>query len=173
MLIDTLEEYFFLNLNYYFPECDFQINIFLLAIAVGMSIASVLVTVYKRNIATIVRQLTRHEAVSAETAKTLAELKIKPGIIVKSSLSKRGQLSSIVAMTGGFPFEKKSEGKREEKIDFSTATFYIKNPDRASRINEQKFPSYLNAALACVLIIMLTVIITLLMPDILNFIIGV
>ena len=173
MLIDTLEEYFFLNLNYYFPNCDFQINIFLLALAVGMCFAAILVTVYKRNISNIVRQLTRHEAFSKESAKTLEELKIKPGFLVKSSLSKRGQLTAIVAMTGGFPFEKTADGKREEKIDFSTASFYIKNTDRASRINEQKIPSYINASLACLLILMLTVILTLLVPDILTLITGI
>ena len=173
MIIDLLKDYFFLNLNYYFKGFDFQINIFLLALSLGIAIASILVTVYKRNLSNIVRQLTRHGADSEANAKTLADLKIKPGFTVKSSLSKRGQLSAIVGMVGGFPFEKKTEGKKEEKIDFSTASFYIKNSDRAARINEEKFPSYVNAILAAVLIIMITVIITLLMPEILTFITGI
>ena len=173
MFLELLESYLFLNLNYYFKGVDFQINIFLLSLALGIAIASIVVTVYKRNLSNIVRQLTRHCADSEANAKTLQELKIKPGFIVRSSLSRRGQLSAIVAMVGGFPFEKKTEGKREERIDFSTAAFYIKNPDRASRINEEKLPSYINASLAAILIIMLTVIITLLMPDILAFITGI
>ena len=173
MFIDLLKDYFFLNLNYYFKGVDFQINIFLLSLALGIAIATVLVTVSKRNLSNIIRQLTRHGADSEASAKTLQDLKIKPGFIVRSSLSRRGQLSSIIAMVGGFPFERKTEGKKEEKIDFSTAAFYIKNNDRASRINEQKIPSYLNAALAALLIIMLTVIITLLMPDILFFLTGI
>ena len=163
----------FLNLNYYFKGVDFQINIFLLAFALGMAAAAILVTVYKRNQSNIIRQLTRHCADSEETAKTLAEMRIDPGFIVKSSLSKRGQLSAIVAMVGGFPFEKKAEGKREEKIDFSTARFYIKSPDRAARINEEKIPSYLNAALVATLIIVIAVVVTLFMPYILSFITGI
>lgn len=173
MLLDLLKDCLFLNLNYYFKGVDFQINIFLLALAFGTAIAIVLVTVYKRNLSNIVRQLTRHGATGAESAKTLSDLKIKSSLLVRSSLSKRGQLSAIVAMVGGFPFEKKTVGKREEKIDFSTAKFYIKNIDRASRINEEKFPSYINAALAAILIIMLTAIVTLFMPDILTFITGI
>ena len=173
MIIETLKDYFFLNLNYYFKDCDFQINIFLLSLALGMAAATVLVTVYKRNLSNIVRQLTRHEAMAETSAKTLSELNIKPGIIVRSSLSRRGQLSAIIGMKGGFPFEKRSEGKKDEKIDFSSASFYIKNSDRAARINEQRIPSYLNATLAAILILMITVIITLLVPDILAFITGI
>ena len=172
MFLKLLEEYFFLNLNYYFKGVDFQINIFLLSLAFGMSAAAILVTVYKRNQMNIVRQLIRHGANSEESAKTLSELCITPGFIVRSSLSKRGQLSSVIAMVGGFPFEKKSEGRREEKIDFSTARFYIKNPDRAAKINEENIPSYLGTAIISIIVILITVIVTLFMPYILSFITG-
>ena len=173
MFLKLLEEYFFLNLNFYFPGVDFQINIFLLSLALGTAAAAILVTVYKRNLSNVVRQLTRHCANSEESAKTLEELRINHGIIVKSSLSRRGQLSAIVAMVGGFPFERKEPGKKEEKVDFSTARFYIKNPDRAARINEEKIPSYVTAAAVATIIIVLTVVLTLFMPYILSFITGV
>ena len=86
MFIDLLKDYFFLNLNYYFKGVDFQINIFLLSLALGIAIATVLVTVSKRNLSNIVRQFTRHGADSEANAKTLLDLKIKPGFIVRSSL---------------------------------------------------------------------------------------
>jgi len=173
MFLKALEGYFFFNLDYYFPGCDFQINLFILALALGMCIAAILITIYKRNLSYIIRQLIRHKAVSEESSKTLDELKIKPTFFVKSSLKNRGQLSAIVAMVGGFAFEKNNDGKREEKIDFSTASFYIKNPDRAARINEQKYPSYVITSIACVCVLFIAVIITVLMPDILYFATGI
>lgn len=173
MFLKLLKDYFFLNLNYYFKGVDFQINIFLLALAVGMAAAAIMVTVYKRNQSNIIRQLTRHCANSEESAKTLAELRIDPGFIVRSSISKRGQLSAIIAMVGGFPFERKTSGKKEERIDFSTARFYIKNPERAATVNEEKIPSYLGASLIAALTIVIAVVVTLFMPYILSFITGI
>ena len=173
MFWETLKNYLFSNLDYYFEGCDFQINVFLLGLALGMCVAAFLITLWKRNLSNIVRQLTRHSAFSEDSAKTLSELNIKTSFIVKSSLSRRGQLSAVIAMTGGFPFERKAEGAKEEKINFDTASFYIKNRDRAERINEEKFPSYLNTALASILVLMLTVILTLFVPDILTFITGI
>ena len=76
-------------------------------------------------------------------------------------------------MVGGFPFERKTSGKKEERIDFSTARFYIKNPERAATVNEEKIPSYLGASLIAALIILIAVVVTLFMPYILSFITGI
>lgn len=172
----ALEKYLFLNLGYYFDGLDFNINIFLLAIALGMCIACVLVTVNKRNMTLIIKQLIRHEAYDENSAKSLDEIKIQKSFKVRSSLSHIGQLTHIVKVCGGYPFEKKSEGKdkKEEKLNFDTARFYIceAGRDRAMRITEQKEPSYLNTVLGCILIMMIFVSITLLVPEILYLITG-
>ena len=172
--MELLKKYLFLNLSYYFSGVDFNINIFLLAIALGMCIACIFITISKRNMTLIIKQLTRHEAFDEASAKTLGELKIERGFKVRYSLSHRGQLTHIVKLAGGYPFEKKAEGKKEEKIDFDTARFYIcaEGRDRATRIIDQKEPSYLNMALGCVLILMLFITLTFFVPEILYLITG-
>ena len=78
-------------------------------------------------------------------------------------------------MNGGYPFERKASDKKEEKIDFDAARFYICDAgrDRATRILEQKEPSYINTALGCILVVMVFITLTLFVPDILYFITGI
>ncbi len=168
-------EYLFLNLDYYFDGVDFHINIFLLAIALSICIACVFVTFNKRNMLFIIKQLARHGAYSEDSAKTLDELRIKKSLKLKSSLSHIGQLTHIVKMSGGYPFEREASGKKNEKIDFDTARFYICDDgrDRATRIIEQKEPSYINTALGCILVVMVFITLTLFVQDILYFITGI
>lgn len=168
------KDYLFLNLSDYFDGVDFSINIFLLAIGLSICIACVFVTFNKRNMLFIIKQLARHGAYSEESAKTLDELRLKKSFKLKSSLSHIGQLTHIVKMSGGYPFESESKDKKEKKIDFDTARFYIcdKGRDRATRIVEQKPPSYINTALGCVLVMMIFITLTLFVPDILYYITG-
>ena len=87
-------DYLLLNLKDYIdPSIDFPINIFLLSIAVGLCVASVLITFHKRYTALLVKQLMSHEALSEETAKTLSEMRIEPNIFIRSALKRKsGQL---------------------------------------------------------------------------------
>ena len=176
MLQGFIDDYLLLNLDYYIDGINFPINLFLLAIAVGMCIACVLITVKKRAMSAVITQLARHEAYTAEAAKTLAELKIKPGLVIKSSLSHRSQLTHIVALVGVYPFDvPRVKGQREGKIDFETAKFYISEGglDRAAKIKDEAAPSYVNTVLGCVLILMIFTTVVLFMPDILTLITGV
>lgn len=172
MFWEIIKDYLFLNLDYYIDGIDFQINLFLASIAIGICIACVIITVKRRNMGSIIGRLMRHEAYDEGSAKTLDELKIKKSFLVRRSLSARGQLTAIVACVGGYPFE---HAGSTAKLDLEGARFYISEAgrDRATRINGQQPPSYLNTVLGCILVILVFGIIMLFVPDILSFITGV
>ncbi len=173
MFLELLKEYIMLNLNDYFEGADFPITIFILSIAVGICIACVFITINKRNMFFLIQALTRYEAYSEEAAKTISELKLKAGFFLKRSLSSRGQLSSIVGMVGGYPYE--NSGTIKSRIDFSAARFFIKPGEnsRAMKISDTAPPSYINTALGCVLILMIFVTFSLFLPRILEFLTGI
>ena len=60
----------------------------------------------------------------------------------------------------------------DEKIDFSTARFYLKDPESQDTKNilEKNSSSLLNTVLMCVLMVAIYTILLFLMPDILSFI---
>lgn len=173
MFAELLKEYITLNLGDYFEGADFPITIFILSIAVGICIACVFITIHKRNMTFMIKALTRYKAYSEDSAKTISELKIKPGFFLKGSLSRRSQLSSIVGMVGGYPYEK--EGADRARIDFTKAKFFIKQSEssRATKLSDTAAPSYLNTALGCVLILMIFLTLSLFLPRILEFITGI
>ena len=181
-LVKLFKEYLLLNLKDYIPGVDFPINIFILSVAVGLCLATILITVHRRYTATLIKKLLRYEATSLEGAKSLAELKIKPGIILRAALSrKNGQLADMVKRVGatGYSYDEfvqlqKTKGFREEKINFAEAKFYI-DPEklpRARKINEAGAPSYFQTVLACIFILAIFVCVSLFMPEIMNFIAG-
>lgn len=175
MLWDLFKEYLFLNLGDYFEGIDFPITIFLLSISVGICIACVLVAIHRTALARLIKALLRHEANSPESAKTLAELRIKPNFFTRGALSRRGILFHMVGMVGGFPHEREAEeGKKAEKIDFSTARFFIKpeGADRAVATAERGAPTVINTALGCILILMVFITLSLFVPGILRFFTG-
>lgn len=173
MFKELFKKHIMLNLGDYFEGVDFPITIFILSIAVGICIACVFTTMHKRNMMLMVKALTRHEAYNEDNAKTFAELKLKPGFFLRGSLSRRGQLTSIIGMVGGYPFEKVGEGGKK-KIDFDSATFFIRPSEnnRAMKLSETTEPSYINTALGCVLILMIFITLSLFLPRILEFITG-
>lgn len=180
MLKEAFEDYLFLNLKDYLdPGLDFPINIFLLSIAIGLCIATVLITIHKRYTTRLIKQLLRHNATTEESAKALSDLRIKPTFFLKGALSRSGQLTDMVKRVGEYKYTyqeyvalQKKKGFRDKKIDFATAKFYISSEklDRAKRINESPYPSYINAALTCLLILSIFVIVSLFMPEFLSWI---
>ena len=170
MFLELLEDYLLLNLGRYFPGADFPVTIFLLSLAVGICIACVFTTIHRRNMAYLIKSLTRYTAYDESSAKTLAELKIKVGFFLRGSLSRRGQITSLVGCVGGYPFERADKGR----LDFATAKFYIKDKSsmRSIRISESTPPSYFNTALGCVLVLMIFITLSLFMPRILELLTG-
>ena len=171
MFWEALYEHLFLNLSYYFPGIDFPINLVLLAIAIGISAACFITTATGRNTYAVITSLIRYGAFDEESALTVNELKLKPSLLLRASLSLRGQLTYMVSQIGGHPFEKKG---KEEKTDFSTARFYLSADatDRARKIADRPAPSYKNAVLGTILTILLFGILVIFVPDILRLIIG-
>ena len=169
MFKKMVENYFFLNLNEYFDGVSFPINLFILSFSVGVCIAIFFASVHNIYTYNILRQLIRHEAWDAQSAKTLTQLHVKPSYMLRSALSRRGQLTSMVKMvTDGTDIDAKNA-----KIDFSTAKFYIgEGKDRAKRISEGTRPTYLNAILFSSFIIIVSLIVSILMPEILAFLSG-
>lgn len=181
-LAKLFKEYILLNLKDYFAGVDFPINIFILSIALGLCIASVVITVHRRYTADLIKKLMRHEAFSQEKAVTLSDLRINPGFILKSALSRKtGQLADMIKRVGdtGYSYEEyvklqKTKGFREEKINFEEAKFYI-DPEklpRARKINDAGAPSYFQTVLVCIFILAVFVCVSLFMPEILNFVAG-
>ena len=172
MLKELFKEYITLNLGDYFKGVDFPITMFVLSIAIGICIACVFITIHKRNLMFMIKALTRHEAYNEDSAKTLSELRLKPSLFLKGSLSRRSQLTSIVGMVGGYPFE--TSGKQRVKPDLENARFFIKPSEngRAMKLSETTEPNYINTALGCILILMIFITLTLFLPRILELITG-
>ena len=178
----ALKEYFLLDIGQYFDGVSFLINIFILSISLGICAAAVCITAHKRYTASIIKQLLRHEAYSPKSAKTLAQLHLEDSFLLKSALSRNGQLTYTVKRaecedkdTGdGKEAVDSNEKYRKDKIDFEVARFFIPEErlDRARAINEQKVPNYFSTVIICLLVMAVSFIVTLFMPDILAFIAG-
>lgn len=174
MFWKLLKDHFLLNLNVYFDGVDFPITIFLILMALCLSVAFFFITMRKRQMAIIIKRLIRVEAFDEERARTLVSLRIPLSFSTRRSLSRIGQLTGIVSVVGGYPFESDDEGKRKEKIDFTTAKFFIgeRGKARAMKIAEGGVPSYLNTFLGCVLTVMLFATVSIFLPEILHLLTG-
>ena len=174
--MEIVREYLELDLNYYFPGVNFPITLFLLALTLGMCIACFMITAKKRAMSLVIKQLARHEAFSEETAKTLSDMKIRPSLVIKYSLTHRTQLTHIVSTVGTYPhLIPYKRGEKRERTDFSTARFYLTEEGMTASIKwrEGSAPSYINTALGCVLIAMVFITIIIFVPEFLTLISGV
>lgn len=179
MLEKYINDFLLLDVSKYLKNApSIKINLFIIAIALGLCIAALIVSYHKIHTLRAIKQLLRHNAKSEEEAKTLKELRLNDSRALKRMLSQGGQLTDVVKMVGKkqYTYEEytalqKSKELKEEKIDFSVAKFYIApdKADKAKRMQETENPSYIKTALACVLIIAVAVCITLLMPEALSF----
>lgn len=161
---------------------DVYINVIVLIIAGALCAASFIINYHKTYTLNMIKQLLRREATSEENAKTLAELRLDTSMGLKYALGRSGQLSDVVKRAGYVEptyeeyLERTKDKKfKEEKIDFSTARFFIpsENVDKAVRIKEKENPTLTRTLLVCLLILSLSVCIMLLMPEILTLISGV
>ncbi len=180
MLIKEIyEKYFLLNLKDY-PNIgiNLEINKLVLAFTLGVVIASFLINYHRSYTYLAVKRLLRHGALDEKNAKTLGEIGINTAS-VRFALSRSGQLTKMIRRVGEphYSYEEyvakmKSRSKREEKIDFDTARFFLDETqlDRAHHISEVGSPSFLRSILFAVLILTMGVCIFLLMPEILMWI---
>ncbi len=178
MLKEYINDFLLLDVSKYLKNApSIKINLFIFAIALGLSIAAFVVSHHKIHTLRVIKQLLRHNIKSEQEAKTLGELRLNDSRALKRMLSQSGQLTDMVKMVGKKQYtyeeyialQKKKELK-EEKIDFSVARFYLapEKVDKAKRMQETEKPSYIKTALACVLILAVAVCITLAMPEFLS-----
>ena len=186
MILNAFKRYFknyvMIDLSDY-PEfgVNFKINLFLLALFLAF-IGVMLYTNYVRaSMHLLVKQLMRHGASSEDGAKTLTELGLIDNRTVRSLISREGQLSSVVGQVGKreYTYEEyvalEKIGKLpKERIDFSTARFYLKESgmDRARCIFNFYDSSVIRSILFTVLVLAVYVAVSIIMPSVLDAING-
>ena len=182
MFEKIIYDFLFLNLKDY-PNIgiDFEINVFLLALFIALAVCFFAVNVYRQNIRSIIMQLTRHECVDEASAKTLKELYLPDGALIKMALSGEGQLAKVVARVGEpvytydeyVEMEKKG-GVPKEKINFAEARFYLRDgenaKERASFILNNYGTSTFRAVLYVLLFLALYVCLALAMPEVVSLV---
>ena len=176
--MNYLKNAFFINFSDYENlGFDLPINIILLIFFAGMCIGLVALDFNRKYMRLTVRQLLRHEAVGEGKAVTLDDAGLSGSRIVKLFLSGSGHLSRIVKRVGAteYTYEEyialqKSKKAKKEKIDFSSAKFYIDPSmlDRANTINNAYRTSVIKTVFACLFIALLYVCLMMAMPEILN-----
>ena len=176
----SLRDIFFLDAQDYLSTASrIPINIIVLIIALTLCASSFFINYHKAYTVRIIRALLRKEATGEQTAKTLAELRLDDSAAVRRALSRSsGQLMKIVKRAGyvepTYEEYKASlkEKKKDEKIDFDAARFFIpaENLERAKHIKEKENPTLLRTLLVCLLILALSVCVMMLMPSILTLI---
>ena len=171
------KHYFFINLKDY-PSFgfDFPITVVLFCFLIAMIFTTIVVNYKRRKIEEMISALTRHKAFDEENAKTLSELSLDKRVF-SGILSSDGQLTKMVARVGEIKMSydefvalTKTKGYKEEKPDYDTARFYIKDEgrDRARRVIELGSASTLNTLLFCLLLVAVFICLALLMPGILS-----
>ena len=178
-LKEIYEKYFLLNLKDY-PNIgiNLEINKLVLALTLGVIIASLMINYHRSYIHLTAKRMLRYGALDEKSAKTLSGLGINLSS-VRRALSRTGQLTKMVRRVGEphYSYEEyikktKSRDKAEEKIDFDTALFYLDETqlDRARHISESGTPSLVRSILFAVLLLTIGVCVFLLMPEILTWI---
>ena len=167
MTWQLVKDYLFLNINTYFEDFDFQINLFILAITLGSCIATIGVTAHKRYTVALLRGLIRHNAFDEESAVTLQKLHINPSFLMKSSLLRHSQLTDMVSFV--------STDKEITTSNLHKIGLYVKadRSDRARRISEGLVPSYVSSVIVCAVLIIVSLALVILMPEILSLLSGV
>ena len=168
--INIIDEYFLLDIYDYFDGAlHFYINIFVLMLGAAICACCFIVTAYTRHTYAVYTQLLRHKAFDEESAKTLAELHLKPTSIIKNTLMRGNHFNKCIRRVGAKNTDNGGTAQIE-KIDFSTEKFYI---DTSVKLKSTEPPSYTSAIVISVIFIFVTLLLFLFMPDILSFISGI
>lgn len=174
-----VRDFFLLNLKSY-PEIgvDFYINVFLLIITVTGIVTLIVSEIMRRSLHSFARALALNGARDEETACTLSELGLEKSRLIRISLSHGGMSTRIAARVGEkkYTYEeyvklsKQKGGVPKEKIDFSTARFYIREGalEQAKRVIETYNTPVYKIVLFSVLFIAVYVCMMFLMPEFLK-----
>ncbi len=155
-----IKEFFFLNLKEYENiAVPVPIGMVSIALTVVMCLAAFYYYYYKNYTCELLRALKRHEATSEESAKTLAELRLGDRKSIKRALMRQTSLSKMVKEVGRVELtyeeyveKSKKRGYRGEKIDFSTAKFYLSPEEKDIAATQiEKCPTLLMPILTSVI----------------------
>lgn len=179
MFIEFYNKVFNINLNDYENiGINFPINKILFAITVAICIACIFVEIQRKHTKDLVRKLTRHEACSEDSAKTLEQLGLNGGFFIKRQLKSDTSFTSRLIKRVGekeYTYEEyvklqKQKKLPKEKIDFNTARFYLNEKEelRRKHIIENYNPSIWRTVMLCALMLTIYICIALLVPGILS-----
>ena len=178
MLAD-IKEYMSINLkDYENIAIDFEINKFLILVAIGLCAVAFVVN-YKRSLMIeTIKQLIRHGATSEEEARSLGELGLGSSRGIRKAVTTDSQLRRMIAIVGEsrptyeeYVAEMKQKKKKPEK-DAADIRIYIPSDslERAKFVYNTYNTSLLKTALSCVFILALSVCLILLSPSILTLV---
>ncbi|MBE6643815.1 MAG: hypothetical protein E7612_00390 [Ruminococcaceae bacterium] len=181
--MQIIKEFFFLNFSQYENfGINFPIGVFLILLCIVGCVSVFFLTYYRMFTRSLYSQILRHNATDEQSAKTLSELKLDKSFAIRSALSKsNGQITYIVKRAGQEElnydeYVKKSseKGYKAEKIDFSSAKFYIPADkiDKAKQLLENSDVSWIKAAIVSVILVGLLILSIFTMDDLLSFING-
>ena len=161
------------NIGFYFP-----IGVFLTLLCISMCALVFFTTYYKKCAGALCRGLLRHEALSEESAKTLAELRLDGVFLIRYALGRgSGQLTYAVKQAGvekltyeEYVKERAKKGAKADKIDFKSARFYVlpERRETASKIVTNSETSWLVAIAFSVLFIVILVLLANFLPSLLE-----
>ena len=173
-MLDIIKEYLSVNLKDYESfDVDFEINKFLVILAVAMCVAFFVINYNHHIISQTIKQLFRHGAFSEDSAKTLSELRLADSCGIKKALLNNSQLRRMVAIVGEVKptyDEYVAKNKKIVKPNVDDARIYIRpeSLDRAKQVFNTYNSSIFRTLLVCILCIAVTVCLILVMPEILS-----
>lgn len=169
--INIVKEYFLLDIYDYFNGAlHFYINIFVLLFGVAISVCCFIVTAYTRKTYAVYTQLLRHKALDENSAKSLEELHLAPSAIIKSTLSRGNHFNKCIRRVGAANGTNSDKPTQLAEIDFSKDKFYI---DTSVQFKNTEPPSYTSAIITSVIILFVSVLLFMFMPDILALLSGI
>lgn len=158
----------------------------IIALCLGMIIASILAVYEKRGLGEFVRKLIYEECYTPESAKTLTQLGFRKNVAVRGAL-RSGSLSKVVKCAQKQAYDAEIEQKRAlyeqnaqkgdpafksfaYKINFETDTFYIpKDESYAADVRyDKKGSGLLTVLIVTIVAVVLSAFIIFMLPDVLQ-----
>lgn len=177
-----IAKHIFLNFEDY-PniKLNFPIGMFLILMAIAFCVACFFMYFNSLTAYRTVKQLIRHGAIGEENAKTLKAMRLDDSHAIKRKLSSRsGHLSSLVTLSGYVKpsydeyVKRAKKNKNHDKINFDEAKFYIaiENKEEAELLIQKENPSIWKPILLSLVFLILSAVLFILMPNILELING-
>lgn len=174
-----IKEFLLLDLaDYENIGIDLPIGAILLGFCAVMIVFSFYYYYYRSTVSCICTRLLRAGAISEESGRNLKDLRLDGSVGVKIALRGGGELGAIVKRVGEkkqtyeeYISESNKRGYKPERVDLSTAMFYIdpEKRDRAEGISSENHSVLTPIIISAVLIIVLVAAV-LFLPDLLSLI---